>query len=76
MGFCGIGLMGESCVESICGVEEDEVINGVVVDGCGEGIIGGNVIVEGRCMGRIRDLDGDFCLWVRKGKKIKICFIG
>lgn len=51
-------------------------IQGVVVDGNGETIIGANVVSEDGKVGVITDLDGNFKLDVPVGTKIKISYIG
>lgn len=51
-------------------------IQGVVVDGNGETIIGANVLSEDGKVGVITDLDGNFKLDVPVGTNIKISYIG
>ena len=51
-------------------------IQGVVVDGNGETIIGANVLSEDGKAGVITDLDGNFNLDVPVGTNIKISYIG
>ena len=51
-------------------------IQGVVVDGNGETIIGANVLSEDGKAGVITDLDGNFKLDVPVGTNIKISYIG
>ena len=42
-----------------------------MVDEKGEGIMGGNVMVEGRRKGMIRDLEGKLCLECGVGCRVK-----
>ena len=51
-------------------------IQGVVVDGNGETIIGANVLSEDGKAGVITDLDGNFTLNNVTGKKLQVSYIG
>ena len=51
-------------------------MKGRVVDSNGEGVIGGNVMIEGSCRGSIRDIDGVFMINGKGGRKLRICFMG
>lgn len=58
-------------------VQQQNSIQGTVVDEKGEPVIGANVVVEGTALGTITDIDGVFRLNnVRPGTKLKITFIG
>lgn len=57
------------------GIDEYSV-NGKIVDGTGEPIIGGTISLVGSDVKAVSDVDGNFNIMVRKGDKIKISYLG
>lgn len=56
--------------------QQKSSVTGVVVDSQGEPVIGANVMVEGKTVGTITDLDGNFKLDAPVGSKLVISYIG
>lgn len=63
--FCSIPIMAQNLS-----------LTGQVLDKSEEPIIGANVIVEGRSVGTITDVDGNFTLQAKAGDVLKVSYIG
>lgn len=59
-------------------VLQAKAVKGTVVDETGEPVIGATVLVVGgsASQGTITDMDGNFCINVKPGQKLKITYIG
>lgn len=61
---------------SVPALAQDINLQGQVLDDSGEPVIGANVVVEGRNLGTITDLDGRFTLQTQVGDVLKVSYIG
>ena len=56
--------------------DSDILVDIVVVDATGEGLPGATVKVSGKPIPVLTDMDGKVKLWVRKGEKITVSYLG
>lgn len=62
--------------KQISSVQQKNVLKGRVVDENDQPLPGVSIFVEGTTVGTATDIDGNYCLMVEKGDKLKISFIG